>query len=64
MSRRYKNVEKFIHAWVFQNEKSQSMDSQASPFESHVVEEARPYLPLTPLHSTDLYLDSQFVRAS
>ena len=64
MSRRYKSVEKLIHAWIFQKEKSDSPDFQASSYNQDADDSMRPYLPLTPLHSTDLYWDSQFVSAS
>ena len=66
MSRSYKNVERFIQAWVFQREHAEDVKSpdHASSWTDVSSDASRPFLPLTPLRSTDLYWDSQFVLAS
>ena len=65
MDRRYKTVENQIHAWIVEREKALAGkidEIGASVFKMDDAE--KPYLPLTPLHSVELYLDSQFIRAS
>jgi|GEM_PF-3855501 len=66
MSRSFKNVERSIQAWVFQREHAEDPEpSGSSIFWVNGARDAnRPFLPLTPLRSIDLYWDSQFVRAS
>ena len=63
MNRRYKTVETTILAWIQENERKALGWVSGTPL-SPIKEEDKPYLPLTPLHSQDLYWDSQFVRAS
>ncbi len=64
--RSYKNVEKLIQAWIFQREHGQSEKTTDEPtlWADAPSDAGKPFLPLTPLRSTDLYWDSQFVRAS
>lgn len=66
MSRSYKFVEKLIHAWILQSEHQATGKSEESaPVAFFADDDAnKPYLPLTPLHSTDLYWDTQFLSAS
>lgn len=65
MSRSYKVVEKLIHAWILQRESLAAGKPNETKSVAFFADEApKPYLPLTPLHSTDLYWDTQFVSAS
>ncbi len=65
MDRRYKTVETLIHAWIMEREKrAADKGDEAGSFVFEVNDRDKPYFPLTPLHSVELYLDSQFIRAS
>ena len=62
MNRRYKTVETIILSWVMENQRK-AMGWVGSE-SAAVTQDDKPYHPTTPLHSPELYWDSQFVRAS
>lgn len=65
MDKRYKSVENLIHAWIIERENQiAGKKDESGLFFAKADDANKPYFPLTPLHSVDLYLDSQFIRAS
>ncbi len=65
VDRKYKSVENQIHAWIIEREKAiAGKIDEIGSFVFNADNAEKPYFPLTPLHSVELYLDSQFIRAS